>query len=50
MHLPLGHGQVDPEPVLRAAARAGAGVILELGDEDAVLESLAYLRARGLID
>lgn len=50
MHLPLGRGQVDPEPVLRAAARACAGVILELGDEDAVLESLAYLRARGLID
>jgi deoxyribonuclease-4 len=50
MHLPLGRGELDPKPVLQAAARAGAGVVLELGDEDAVLESLAYLRARGLID
>jgi sugar phosphate isomerase/epimerase len=48
MHLPLGRGYVDPEPVLQAAARAGAGVILELGDEAAVVESLACLRARGL--
>jgi sugar phosphate isomerase/epimerase len=48
-HLALGRGIVDAAPVLGAAAAAQVAVILELCDEESVLESLAHLRARGLI-
>ena len=49
-HLPLGRGIVDCGAVLRAARASDATVILELLDERSILESIAYLERRGLID
>jgi sugar phosphate isomerase/epimerase len=48
-HLPLGRGVVDARAVLRAARASGATVILELLDEAAIRESIAYLERRGLL-
>ncbi len=48
-HMPLGTGVVDARLVLAAARAAGATVILELLDEDAVHTSIAHLRAKGLV-
>ena len=47
-HLALGAGVVDAAAVLAAARAAGASVVLEHDNSDAVLESLAYLRSLGL--
>jgi len=49
-HLPLGRGVVDVGAVLRAARGSGATVILEVLDEPAVVESIAYLQRRRLLD
>jgi sugar phosphate isomerase/epimerase len=49
-HLPLGRGVVDAAAVLRAARASGATVILELLDEASIMESLAHLERRGLLD
>jgi sugar phosphate isomerase/epimerase len=49
-HLPLGRGVVDARAVLRAARASGATVILELLSEDAILESIAHLDRKGLLD
>ena len=49
-HLPLGRGIVDCGAVLRAARASEATVILELLDESSIVESIAYLERRGLID
>ena len=49
-HLPLGRGVVDTRAVLRAARASGATVILELLSEDAILESIAHLDRKGLLD
>jgi sugar phosphate isomerase/epimerase len=49
-HLPLGAGVVDAAPVLAAARAAGASVVLEHDNDDAVVASIAHLRARGLLD
>jgi sugar phosphate isomerase/epimerase len=48
-HLGLGAGVVDAKAVLGAARAAGATVVLEHDAEDAVLASLAHLRALGLL-
>jgi sugar phosphate isomerase/epimerase len=48
-HLPLGRGIVDAGAVVRAARAAGATVILELLDEAAIEESVAYLVRTGII-
>jgi sugar phosphate isomerase/epimerase len=48
-HLPVGAGVVDAAAVLAAARAAGASVVLEHDTEDAVLASLAHLRALGLL-
>jgi sugar phosphate isomerase/epimerase len=47
-HLPLGRGIVDSEAVLRAARASGARVILEVLNEAATAESVAYLERRGI--
>ena len=49
-HLPLGRGVVDARAVLRAARASSATVILEVLDEAAILESIAYLERKGLLD
>ena len=49
-HLPLGRGVVDAGAVLRAARASGATVILELLDEPAVVESIAHLERKGLLN
>ena len=49
-HLPLGRGVVDAGAVLRAARVRDATVILELLSEAAIVESIAHLRAAGLLD
>jgi sugar phosphate isomerase/epimerase len=48
-HSPLGEGIVDAAAVLACARAAGATVILEHLDEPAVLASIAYLEAHGLV-
>lgn len=48
-HLPLGAGVVDVAAVIAVARAAGASFVLEHNDEQAVLASLAHLRALGLI-
>lgn len=48
-HLALGSGAVDAAAVLAAARAAGASFVLEHYNEQAVLASLAHLRALGLI-
>jgi sugar phosphate isomerase/epimerase len=48
-HLPVGAGVVDAAAVLAAARAAGASIVLELNDAEAVVTSLSYLRSRGLI-
>ena len=49
-HLPLGRGVVDAAAVIRAARASGATVILELLDEASVVESMAHLERKGLLD
>jgi len=49
-HLPLGRGVVDVRAVVHAARESGARVILELLDEAAIAESVAYLEARGILE
>jgi sugar phosphate isomerase/epimerase len=48
-HLGLGAGVVDAAAVLAAARAAGASVVLEHDRPEAVLASLAHLRALGLL-
>jgi len=48
-HLPLGRGVVDAGAVVRKARESGARVILELLDEPAIVESVAYLERRGIL-
>jgi len=48
-HLPLGRGIVDAGAVVRKARESGARVILELLDEAAIAESVAYLERRGIL-
>ena len=48
-HHPLGTGVIDVEPILEAARRAGASIVLEHKDEASVLASLDHLRSRGLL-
>jgi len=48
-HLALGAGVVDAAAVMAAARAAGASVVLEHDREEAVLGSLAHLRALGLL-
>jgi len=48
-HLPLGDGIVDPAHAIVKAREAGASIVLEHGSEDAVVSSLNYLHARGLL-
>ena len=48
-HLPLGRGVVDAGAVVRRARESGARVILELLDETAIVESVAYLERRGIL-
>ena len=48
-HLPLGRGVVDAGAVVRKARESGARVILELLDETAIVESVAYLERRGIL-
>jgi len=48
-HLGLGAGVVDAAAVMAAARAAGASVVLEHDDEEAVLASLDHLRAHDLI-
>jgi len=49
-HLALGQGVVDVRAVLEAARRARATVILELGDEVRLRQSIAYLALEGMLD
>ncbi|MBM3148277.1 MAG: sugar phosphate isomerase/epimerase, partial [Actinobacteria bacterium] len=49
-HLALGQGVVDACAVLEAARRARATVILELGDEVRLRQSIAYLELEGMLD
>lgn len=49
-HLAVGRGVVDPAPVMAVARAAGATVVLEHKTEADVLESLAHLHGRGLIE
>ena len=49
-HLPLGRGVVDAGAVIRAARASAATVILEVLDEASVVESIAYLQRKGLLD
>jgi sugar phosphate isomerase/epimerase len=48
-HQPLGTSDLDIAPVLAVARSAGATLVLEHIQEDAVLASLAHLRSRGLL-
>jgi sugar phosphate isomerase/epimerase len=48
-HLPLGRGIVDAGAVIRVARESGALIILELLDEAAIAESVAYLERRGIL-
>ena len=48
-HLPLGRGIVDAGAFVRKARESGARVILELLDEAAIAESVAYLERRGIL-
>lgn len=48
-HRPLGTGIVDAETVILKAREAGASMVIEHRSGDDVLQSLYYLRARGLI-
>ena len=48
-HLGLGEGVVDAAAVMAAARAAGASVMLEHDRHEAVLTSLARLRALGLL-
>jgi sugar phosphate isomerase/epimerase len=48
-HLGLGEGVVDAAAVMAAARGAGASVVLEHPDEQAVRTSLAHLRGLGLL-
>ena len=48
-HLPLGRGVVDAAAVVRKARESGALIILELLDESAIVESVAYLEQRGIL-
>jgi sugar phosphate isomerase/epimerase len=48
-HLPLGRGIVDCGAVVRKARESDALVILELLDEAAIVESVAYLERRGIL-
>ena len=49
-HAPLGQGAVDAPAALALASAAGATVILEHLDEEAMLASLAYIERHGLAD
>jgi sugar phosphate isomerase/epimerase len=49
-HLALGRGVIDVAPVMAAARAAGASVVLEHKSDDQVIESLAHLYERGLIE
>jgi sugar phosphate isomerase/epimerase len=49
-HLALGQGVVDVRAVLDAARHARATVILELGDETRLRQSIAYLELEGMLD
>jgi len=49
-HRPLGEGIVNAATVLALARTAGATVILEHGEVDTVLASVAHLEARGLLN
>jgi len=49
-HHPLGTGVVDAAAVIAKARGAGASLVIEHKNEDDVLASLYYLRARGLIE
>jgi len=48
-HLPLGRGIVDAGAVVRRTRQSGARIILELLDETAIAESVAYLERRGIV-
>ena len=48
-HRPLGVGVVDAAPVLALARAARATMVLEHDDEPSAAQSIAYLRARGLV-
>jgi sugar phosphate isomerase/epimerase len=48
-HLKLGAGVVEAAAVMAAARTAGASVVLEHDDEEAVIASLVHLRSLGLI-
>ena len=48
-HLPLGRGVVDAGAVVRKARESGARVILELLDEAAIAESIAYIERREIL-
>jgi sugar phosphate isomerase/epimerase len=49
-HLPLGRGVVDAGAVIRAARARDATMILELPDEASIVESIAHLGRKGLLD
>ncbi len=49
-HLPLGRGVVDVGAVVRAARASDATIILELLDEASIVESIAHLERKGLLD
>lgn len=48
-HLPLGNGIADPALAIAKARADGASIVLEHGSEGAVISSLNYLQARGLL-
>lgn len=48
-HLALGDGIVDPALAIVKAREAGASIVLEHGSERAVISSLNYLQARGIL-
>ena len=49
-HLPLGRGVVDAGAVIRMARASDATMILELLDEASIVESIAHLERKGLLD
>ena len=48
-HLPLGRGIVDAGAVARRARHSGARIILELLDETAITEIVAYLKRQAIV-